>query len=201
MVYLQPKHNLHQMQAHMCTIYIRTSTFMNIALLADSPHCPSSTLCMGQPPLLLTWRSLFWWSWREYPSTLVPGQRSTVHPWLLNPTQRQPTFHVTCLHRQHQNISYIVWHTIHGVDEYCELPRFTLCTYINTYIHQCKITIAKLRTKIHIVKGKINQNCPTIKCGDNMFNGTKKHLFQLPEPILVVNFHTGQSDTKKTRNK
>ncbi len=48
------------------------------------PLCPLSALCISEPPLLLTWRSLFWWSWCECPSTLVPGWWWTAHPLILN---------------------------------------------------------------------------------------------------------------------
>ncbi len=55
-------------------IYTRTyKHFHEYCSFSWSPHCPFSTVCISQPPLLLTWRSLFWWSWCEYLSTLVPG--------------------------------------------------------------------------------------------------------------------------------
>ncbi len=79
MVYLEPKHNVYQTQVHTYNnIHIYTcSTFMTLLFYLIPPYFPlslfltffheSSTSC------LLTWRSLFWWSWCEYPSTLVPG--------------------------------------------------------------------------------------------------------------------------------
>jgi hypothetical protein len=93
------------------------STFMNTSLLTNpSPCfllCPSSTPCINEPPLLLTWRSLFWWLWCECPSTLVPGWWLTAHPLLPNPPPplpALPTVHVTCLQRRHHNISYTIWY-------------------------------------------------------------------------------------------
>jgi hypothetical protein len=47
-------------------------------------------LSMVQPLFLLTWRSCFFCSWCEYPSTLVPGLLSTVLPLLFRPPQGTP---------------------------------------------------------------------------------------------------------------
>jgi hypothetical protein len=47
-------------------------------------------LYMIQSFFLLTWRSCFFYSWCEYPSTLVPGLLSNVLHLLLHPPQGTP---------------------------------------------------------------------------------------------------------------
>jgi hypothetical protein len=74
--------------------------------------CLSSAPCINELPLV-TWRSLFWWSWCECTSTLVLGWWSTAHPLLPNPPPPLPAVplvHVTCLQRRYHNISYTVWY-------------------------------------------------------------------------------------------
>ncbi len=66
------------------------------------PFCLIKFPLHNLSPCLLTWRSLFFCSRCEYPSTLVPGQLSTVLPLLLSPPRRHPADQVTYLHRQHQ---------------------------------------------------------------------------------------------------
>jgi hypothetical protein len=68
-------------------------------------RCPSPSLFANPPyviPFLLTWRTSFSCSWCGYPSTLVPGLLSTVHPLLLHPPQDTPQIKLQYLHRQHQ---------------------------------------------------------------------------------------------------
>jgi hypothetical protein len=73
-------------------------------------------LCDKLPPLL-TWKSLFWWSWCESPSTLVTGWWFTAHPLLPIlplPSQRSPQFMLHVFQRRHHNISYTVWYNSHS---------------------------------------------------------------------------------------
>jgi hypothetical protein len=54
--------------------------------------CPFPTLLGTNYPFSTYLEYPFWWSWCEYPSTLVPGWWSTAHPLLLNPSWRHPQF-------------------------------------------------------------------------------------------------------------
>ncbi len=81
---------------HTCTvIHIRTALLW-IPLYWPIPPpcfplCPFSTSCVSElPPFLLTWRSLFWWSWCECPSTLILGWWSTAYPLLPKPSPPSP---------------------------------------------------------------------------------------------------------------
>ncbi len=87
-----------QQYVHM---HIRIVTF----LFVNPPLVPSlfHSISLIQPVPLFTYLEiLFFCSWCEYPSTLVPGWLSTVLPLLLNPPLRLPTDQVTYLHRWHQ---------------------------------------------------------------------------------------------------
>ncbi len=65
---------------------------------------------MIQPPFLLTWRSCFFCSWCEYPSTLVPGLLSTVLPLLLHPPKGTPQINLHIYIDDNNNVSRPIWH-------------------------------------------------------------------------------------------
>ncbi len=66
--------------------------------------CPFS---MIQPLFLLTWRSCFFCSWCEYPSSLVPGLLSTVLPLLLH--KRYRSSYISIYIDDINNVSRLVW--------------------------------------------------------------------------------------------
>ncbi len=84
--YQQITHNDIHMHRYMC--------MTTMILYQPTPLLPvlalACTLYMIQPLFLLTWRSCFFCSWCEYPSTPVPGLLSTVLPLLLHPPQGTP---------------------------------------------------------------------------------------------------------------
>jgi hypothetical protein len=71
----------------------------------------SSSSCTCQPLFLLTWRTSFSCSWCEYPSTLVPGLLSTVHPLLLHPPQGTSQIKLHIYIDDINNISCLIWYT------------------------------------------------------------------------------------------
>jgi hypothetical protein len=68
-------------------------------------HCPISSL-FANPPCVAHFfiylENQLSWSWREYPSTHVPGLLSTVYPLLLHPTRHTLQIKLQYLHRRHQ---------------------------------------------------------------------------------------------------
>jgi hypothetical protein len=97
------------------------------------------------PFFLLTWRSCFFCSWWEYPSTLVPGLLSTALPLLLHPPQGNPTDQVTYLHRRHQQ------HQPSRLTHYphSHLPSFMPGTPTHTYPHLRSPTLSLIHTYSH----------------------------------------------------
>ncbi len=126
---------------HTCAaIHIRTALSWTPFYWPIPP--PASLLAHLQPPawvnhpFLLTWRSLFWWSWCKYPSTLAPGWWSTAHPLRRNPPPpfpTAPTVHVTCLQRQHHNISYSIWYIYVPLSCLTSTQRHPLIIFPNTW--------------------------------------------------------------------
>jgi hypothetical protein len=79
---------------HSCTLTPPlASRFLIPPLFANPPYVT---------PSLLTWRASFSSLWCEYPSTLVSGLLSTVHPLLLHPPPDSPQIKLQYLHRRHQ---------------------------------------------------------------------------------------------------
>ncbi len=98
----------------MCNVHIHTTIHKYRPVIQSFPLLPPSSapLLIGYS-LLLTWKSPFWWSWCEYPSTLVPAWWSTAHPLLPTlplPSQQLPQFMLHVFQRRHYNISYTVWY-------------------------------------------------------------------------------------------
>ncbi len=96
--YLQITHTTY-MYMHRCMyttemIFCQPTPLLPVLALS----CPFH---MIQPLFLLTWRSCFFCSWCEYPSTLVPGLLSMFSPCCFT-HPRHPIHQVTYLHRWHQ---------------------------------------------------------------------------------------------------
>ncbi len=105
--YPQITHNDKHLHRYMYTHDDSSST--HPLLPGFTSVCPFSYI---QPFFLLTWRSCFFCSWCEYPSTLVPGLLSTVLPLLLHPSQGtlQIKLHIYIDHIN--NISCPIWYSI-----------------------------------------------------------------------------------------
>ncbi len=80
---------------HRC-IHITVTIFLSTHPLFPSLLYPAPYCITNLSLYLHTWRSCFFCSWCEYPSTLVPGLLSTVLPLLLPPPQdtRQIKIHI-----------------------------------------------------------------------------------------------------------
>ncbi len=104
---------------HTCAVLHNAQHFHEYRSIDKSLHPVSffahfSTLCINEPHRFTYLEIPFWWSRCECPSILVPGWWSTAHPLFPNPPPPLPAVtivHVTCLQRQHHNISYTIWYT------------------------------------------------------------------------------------------
>ncbi len=99
------------MTAHICT---DIQAYNNS--LVNPPPCfllslHSVPFYMTLPLFLLTWKTSFFCSWCEYPSTLVPGLLSTVLPLLLHPPQDTPQIKLHIYIDEINNVIRSVWHT------------------------------------------------------------------------------------------